>query len=612
MTTAVGPVTITLSGAGTYIFRPGGTLITLANVNIVLTNGASACDVFWAPVGATTIGADNNFVGTVIGSPAITIGNNVNWIGRALNNGASNSVTFSVWNATITTPTCAAPLATLNVVKQVVNSGGGVSVASDFTLYVKSGAVNVLWSPASGTIGSGISYSLVAGTYIVSEDINPLYTQSFSGDCNGSGSVTLASSDNKTCIITNTYTPIPVVPALLHVIKLVVNGSGWTAVASDFNIYVKSGAVNVLWSPASGTISPGTSYSLAPGTYVVSEDANSWYTQAFVGDCSLTGSITLAAADEKICTIINTNIPILPTPVIWGGGGGWPWSSYNPNPVPSIGILKVPTPLNISWTSGSVIYNYTVWNVLWQQSLKTVTVVDDKCSSVIYLTGDINNNSKIDTTEVWKYSCATTLTWTTTNTVTATAYSENDIITVATAIATVVVWQPVTPPLISVIKTPSRTTPFPYGGGNVKYSYVVTNPGTVTMSNISVTDDKCPSVSYITGDINNNKLLEKTEHWTYTCYSKISVSTTNIATARWKANDIWAVAYAFSTVLVWAPAISSGTEVTLHNAPGFPNAGMYSGNRYEWNVAMKIVIISIVLAAGLMIVKKYKTAKKKK
>jgi hypothetical protein len=96
MTTAVGPVNVTLSGAGTYIFRPGTTLDTLANVNIVLTNGASACDVFWAPIGATTIGADNNFIGTVIGSPAITVGNNVSRIGRALNNGASNSVTFSV------------------------------------------------------------------------------------------------------------------------------------------------------------------------------------------------------------------------------------------------------------------------------------------------------------------------------------------------------------------------------------------------------------------------------------------------------------------------------------------------------------------------------------
>ena len=53
----------------------------------------------------------------------------------------------------------------------------------------------------------GTSYTLSTGTYIVSENMNTSYTRSFSGDCDSNGNVTLSTTDNKTCIITNTYIP---------------------------------------------------------------------------------------------------------------------------------------------------------------------------------------------------------------------------------------------------------------------------------------------------------------------------------------------------------------------------------------------------------------------
>ena len=53
----VASTSIHLAGVGTYIFRSsGGGLTTGANSQVVLDPGASACDVFWAPVGATTLG----------------------------------------------------------------------------------------------------------------------------------------------------------------------------------------------------------------------------------------------------------------------------------------------------------------------------------------------------------------------------------------------------------------------------------------------------------------------------------------------------------------------------------------------------------------------------
>lgn len=99
---------VTLNGAGVYIFRPGGALTTGANSNLLLTNGACASDVFWVPVGATTLGANNalsptpTFSGNILDAAGITIGHFANLTGRALAFGG----TVTTDAVTITVPTC--------------------------------------------------------------------------------------------------------------------------------------------------------------------------------------------------------------------------------------------------------------------------------------------------------------------------------------------------------------------------------------------------------------------------------------------------------------------------------------------------------------------------
>ena len=98
--------TVTLSGAGVYIFRPGGALGSAANSNVVVAGGACATDVFWAPVGGTTIGANSSFVGNIFRGTAaglsITLGSTVSFQGRALAFGS----TVTTDTDTITVPTC--------------------------------------------------------------------------------------------------------------------------------------------------------------------------------------------------------------------------------------------------------------------------------------------------------------------------------------------------------------------------------------------------------------------------------------------------------------------------------------------------------------------------
>ncbi|MHB8904056.1 MAG: ice-binding family protein [Patescibacteria group bacterium] len=209
---------LTLNGNGTYIFRSTGALNSTAGATITL-NGASVCDVFWTPAAATTLAANTTFKGTVISDAGITIGANTNWAGRALSFGGTTTSDTD----TITAPTCTfVPIpvpvpvpATLHVIKQVVNNNNGTAISADFILHVKNSNLDVAGSPAAGVSAPGIVYSLTSGTYNVSENANSSYIQSFSGDCDSSGNVTLSEGANKTCTIINTDIPPVIIPVVV-------------------------------------------------------------------------------------------------------------------------------------------------------------------------------------------------------------------------------------------------------------------------------------------------------------------------------------------------------------------------------------------------------------
>lgn len=79
------------------------------------------------------------------------------------------------------------------VVKNVINDNGGTKQVVDFPLKV-----------GTTTVSSGATTTFAFGTYTVSETYDSsLYAQSFSGDCDSNGSLTLNSTTTKICVITN-------------------------------------------------------------------------------------------------------------------------------------------------------------------------------------------------------------------------------------------------------------------------------------------------------------------------------------------------------------------------------------------------------------------------
>ncbi|MDO8571132.1 MAG: LPXTG cell wall anchor domain-containing protein, partial [bacterium] len=104
---------------------------------------------------------------------------------------------------------------------------------------------------------------------------------------------------------------------------------------------------------------------------------------------------------------------------------------------PLIHVVKVPNPLTLLVGGGMVTYTEKITNP-GAVALSNVRLTDDKCSPMKFISGDINNDSKLDTTETWTYTCQMNLSKTTVNTAIATGEA-NNLIAKDLAVVTVVV-----------------------------------------------------------------------------------------------------------------------------------------------------------------------------
>ncbi len=331
----------------------------------------------------------------------------------------------------------------------------------------------------------------------------------------------------------------------------------------------------------------------------------------FVGNALALSSITdnggstvngrLLARNGAV-TLNNTTV-IKPTCVVGisssaiSGTGGCGTSSF----APLVNVISVPNVLTLPAGGGLVTYTYTAKNV-GQYAMNNVVVTDNNCSSVNYVSGDVNNNGRLGLTETWIYKCTKNVSQTVTNTVTvhgsANCWDGLDI-----ASSTVVVGLPIVPPLIHLVKTPNVFS-LPAGGGAVTYNYAVTNPGTAPLHDVSITDDKCTGlpgrVVGHPGDLNSNNLLESNEIWQFTCLTNLTQTTTNIGTAEGTANGLTAIDISPATVVV-------NPIVVVLPAPKLPNTGVSpQGNTISWGVVILASALMVALTSAVLVLKKKK------
>ncbi|MFH1089129.1 MAG: ice-binding family protein [Candidatus Uhrbacteria bacterium] len=343
----------------------------------------------------------------------------------------------------------------------------------------------------------------------------------------------------------------------INVVKTVVNDNSGTKKIEDFPLFINGTSVT------SGITNNFSFYSSGP--YTVSETTDPQYAQTFSGDCDANGIVYLHGAENLFCIITNNDIG---TPVV-----------VPPVP-PLIDIVKIANPLLLPDGPGLVTYSYTLRNI-GTVPITDITMVGDTCFPITLTSGDLNLDAKLDLNETWVYNCSKTISETHTNTVVATGWA-NGLSSVDIASATVFVNEAVVPPLIHVTKIPSPLTLLA-GGGNVTYTETITNPGIEPLNNVTLTDDKCQPVTYISGDVNNDSKLDSTESWKYTCQTKLTTTTTNTATASGEANGITVRDLALATVVV-ATAV-----------PALPMTGFFpGGNGVLW--------VTILLAGVFMLI----------
>ena len=260
------------------------------------------------------------------------------------------------------------------------------------------------------------------------------------------------------------------------------------------------------------------------------------------------------------------------------------WAQDSPSVlyVPLIGITSVPSPLALPDGAGNVKYNYAVKNFVHESPLENVTVSDDVCRPVNFVGGDDNQDSKLDYSETWRYSCITNLASTTQNTATAKA-TLGGLIASHNAHSTVVVGSENPAPLVSIVNITKVAHPLslPAEGGNITFTYRVNNPGVVALSNVVVSDDKCKAISSRLGDTNGNNFLDVTEVWVYTCEAHLVETTTNTANVTAYANGL--------------KAVGEATVVVEVDAPDFPETGIDLASKTSiWLILSNVLLVLIV------------------
>ncbi len=553
--------TLTLDGEGDpnaiFIFQMGTTLTTETGSIVDLINGAQPYNVFWQVGSSATLGTSSDFKGNILALESITATTSVTVDGRLL--AGNHAVTLDTNTITITMP------ATLHVIKHVINDNGGTAVAADFNVHVKtSDGSEVYGSPSPGAESPGTTYILPAGAYVVSEDVFVGYTGSFSGDSTD-GNIDLVSGDEKTITITNNDLPIPQISVIKTPDPLALTGTGLVTYT-----YAVTNPGTVALSNVSVTDDKISSVTYVSGdinTDTLLQPDETWI---YSGTMTLTETTTNTATAQGSANNMTATDIAFATVVVTQQESA-PYTPYTPVYPPLINVIKIPNPLALTG-QGMVTYTYTVTNP-GMVALSNVSVTDDKISAVNYVSGDVNEDNLLQPNETWIYSGTMTLTETTTNTATAQG-SANNMTATDIAFATVVVTPPevapVYPPLINVIKTPNPLALT--GTGLVTYTYTVTNPGVVALSNVSVTDDKISAVNYVSGDVNADNLLQPGETWIYTGAVTLTETTTNTATAQGSANDMTATDIAFATVVVTQPVVAP-VDVTSDTLPRTSGVG---------------------------------------
>jgi hypothetical protein len=119
-----------------FVFVIGSTLTTASASSVILTNGASPCNVFWKIGSSATFGSGTAFEGNVLALTSISLNSGVTVLGRAL----ARNGEVTLINDVLTLPGCATETSTTPTGTGTATAGGGGSTTSTTSTVANGGA----------------------------------------------------------------------------------------------------------------------------------------------------------------------------------------------------------------------------------------------------------------------------------------------------------------------------------------------------------------------------------------------------------------------------------------------------------------------------------------
>ncbi|HUP15217.1 MAG TPA: ice-binding family protein [Acidimicrobiia bacterium] len=223
--------TLTFDGGGNkgsvFIIQTTGAFTAAADAQVVLTNGAQECNVFWQVQGAVTLGANAVFRGTLLANGAVTVGAGANFYGRAFTTLGDMTLSGNTFHE----PTCVGVTVAPSAVPLVTTEAGGTAIftvvlnsqpSADVTIGVSSddlteGVVSaglltftaLNWATAQTVTVTGVDDSVVDGDVAYTVRL----AAALGGDYAGTdpADVSATNTDDDTVGVTVTPSAVPLV-----------------------------------------------------------------------------------------------------------------------------------------------------------------------------------------------------------------------------------------------------------------------------------------------------------------------------------------------------------------------------------------------------------------
>ena len=179
---------------------------------------------------------------------------------------------------------------------------------------------------AQASIGTGAGTSVHGQLIALTGAVTLINTSIVNNLCNVPSPIVTATPE---ATIPTTVVVPAVVPAKLHIIKVVVNREAGKATAATFSIRVTHNGIDVAGSPGQGVGGVGATYILAPGDYILCEVPTEDYRGEWTGPITAGGSVTLLPGQDVTVTRTNydmsstsispttvvTTVPVIATPI---------------------------------------------------------------------------------------------------------------------------------------------------------------------------------------------------------------------------------------------------------------------------------------------------------